>query len=88
MCERNLGIRISGVELPSWTHRVNTPLKPIRPLVWLIGMRNVGKTELGRAAARHLQYDFIDLDETIGLDVEEFVKTHGWEKFREVCEGS
>lgn len=80
MCEKDLGLPVCGVELPTWSELIVTP----RPVIWLIGMRSVGKTTMGRAAAQMLNWEFLDLDETIGFDVHEYVQTNGWDAFREV----
>jgi len=52
------------------------------PLV-LVGMRNVGKTTLGRAAATRLGRPFVDLDEAFPFDIKAFVEKHGWDAFRQ-----
>lgn len=85
MCEKDLGIKVSGVELPaSIFDASDAKAFGTRPIIWLIGMRSVGKTQLGQAAARQLGFEFRDLDDTIGFDVHEFVLKKGWEEFRKV----
>ena len=54
--------------------------------VVIIGMRGAGKTHLGRAAARSLGFDFIDLDavfESRHGPIKEFVNKNGWPIFRD-----
>ncbi|KAJ1741988.1 3-dehydroquinate dehydratase (3-dehydroquinase) [Coemansia sp. RSA 1086] len=52
----------------------------------LIGMRGVGKTTLGRAAARALNLQFVDLDELLeretGQSIPEIINSDGWPAFR------
>ncbi|KAF0709617.1 Aste57867_5842 [Aphanomyces stellatus] len=56
--------------------------------VYLIGMRGVGKTSLGKHAGAALGMAWIDMDDfleahfTSGLSIKEYVATHGWAAFR------
>lgn len=54
--------------------------------IFLIGYRCTGKTTVGKALARALNLNFIDLDEVIvdraGRQVNEIVAEHGWPHFR------
>jgi len=56
--------------------------------IFLIGPRGSGKTTLGKIVAKELNMNFIDTDEEIikhsGVDIENYVKMHGWEKFRDL----
>lgn len=50
-------------------------------------MRGAGKTTLGAAAARHLHYTFVDLDEVVAArcgpgGIKTLVETEGWPAFR------
>lgn len=53
----------------------------------LIGYRGTGKTEISRSLSKSLGYDRIGMDETLvhrfGTTIPEFVKTHGWDAFRD-----
>ncbi|KAJ2778716.1 3-dehydroquinate dehydratase (3-dehydroquinase) [Coemansia javaensis] len=53
----------------------------------IIGMRGVGKTSLGRVAARELGREFVDLDELlerdVGLTIPAIINGSGWAAFRE-----
>ncbi|KAJ2712277.1 3-dehydroquinate dehydratase (3-dehydroquinase) [Coemansia spiralis] len=53
----------------------------------IIGMRGVGKTSLGRMAARELGLTFVDLDELlekdVGQTIPEIINGAGWPAFRE-----
>ncbi len=54
--------------------------------IFLTGYRCTGKTTVGRILARHLNFDFIDMDRSIeqkaGLTVSQIVEKYGWDKFR------
>lgn len=56
-------------------------------LIFLIGARGSGKTTAGKALARNLDWEFIDLDEelcrNLGQTIDSFVKKEGWPTFRE-----
>lgn len=56
--------------------------------IYIIGMRAAGKTTLGKVAAKHLGYQFVDLDEVIETmingNIKRFVEENGWEEFRKV----
>ncbi|KAJ2161204.1 3-dehydroquinate dehydratase (3-dehydroquinase) [Coemansia sp. RSA 552] len=53
----------------------------------IIGMRGVGKTSLGRAAAQDLGLEFVDLDDylesEVGQTIPEIINRSGWPAFRE-----
>lgn len=53
----------------------------------VLGMRGVGKSSLSEWVAETLHYKKLDLDhfleEVLEVDIKEFIKTEGWEKFRE-----
>ena len=55
--------------------------------LFIIGMRGAGKTTAGSWAAKHLKRKFWDLDveleRRVGTSIPDFVRTQGWEKFRE-----
>ena len=55
--------------------------------IFIIGMRGAGKTTAGGWAAKLLQRDYWDLDVELerrtGTSIPAFVRTQGWEKFRE-----
>lgn len=54
--------------------------------IFLVGFMGAGKTTVGRALARHLEYDFFDLDELIaaraGKSVQEIFTELGEAQFR------
>ncbi len=53
---------------------------------YLIGMRGVGKTTIGKLLAKKLQREFFDMDEWIGKEedvaIADLVKKKGWDFFR------
>lgn len=53
----------------------------------LIGFRTTGKSLVGRILAQELQWSFMDMDAELiasfGCDIATWVKTHGWELFRD-----
>ena len=61
---------------------------PMSHNVFFIGPRGSGKTTLGRLVAKELNMNFVDTDEEIvdatGMDIERFVRSYGWEKFRDI----
>ena len=61
---------------------------PRKPRIALIGFRGVGKSAIARRLAEHWSMPLIALDETIernaGMRIEEIVKTHGWQHFRDL----
>ena len=58
----------------------------LRMNIYLIGMRAVGKSSVGRLLAESLDRPFIDLDleliEEFGISIAEFVRWNGWKQFR------
>ncbi|KAF4744608.1 hypothetical protein FOZ62_024770, partial [Perkinsus olseni] len=54
--------------------------------VFLIGMRNCGKTTIGRELATDMNWRFLDMDaeleKSLGMTLTEFVKQQGWKEFR------
>jgi shikimate kinase len=58
------------------------------PHLILVGLPGVGKTTIGRAAAKHLGRRFIDFDQEIerraGLDVREIFRLKGEDHFRQL----
>lgn len=61
---------------------------PMRPPIFLTGLPGCGKTTLGRALARELHRDFIDLDAYIegrfSCSVADIFARHGEERFRTI----
>jgi shikimate kinase len=61
--------------------------RPSPPHLILVGLPGVGKTSIGRAAARQLGRQFLDFDEEIerrsGMNVREIFRLKGEEHFRE-----
>lgn len=57
--------------------------------IYLVGMRGVGKTTIGKLLAEKLKREFVDMDKKIeqdlGKTVSEIVELEGWEHFRQ-CE--
>ena len=55
--------------------------------LFLIGYRCTGKTTLGKALARRLEWSFVDTDrkivETAGVSIAQMVERHGWPFFRQ-----
>ena len=55
--------------------------------IFLIGMRGVGKTTLGKLLASELGYQFVDLDNLFesvyNIHPSEFISRNGWSEFRE-----
>src|SRR6478609_11513945 len=66
------------------TERVAEP----SPHLILVGLPGVGKTTIGRAAARELGRSFLDFDQEIerraGMDVREIFRLKGEDHFREL----
>jgi shikimate kinase len=60
---------------------MNTPQR-----IWLIGLMGSGKTSVGRATARRLEWAFIDTDDVVeavnGMSVQEIFLRRGEEAFR------
>ena len=60
--------------------------RPVAPHLILVGLPGVGKTTIGRAAARRLGRPFLDFDQEIerraGMEVREIFRTEGEEHFR------
>ncbi|HVS60188.1 MAG TPA: shikimate kinase [Gemmatimonadaceae bacterium] len=60
--------------------------KPLPPHLILVGLPGVGKTTIGRAAARRLGRSFLDFDQEIerrsGMQVHEIFRLKGEEHFR------
>lgn len=55
--------------------------------IYLIGPRASGKTSVGRLLAKKLARPFQDTDqlivESIGMDISQYVESHGWDAFRD-----
>jgi len=53
----------------------------------LIGFRTTGKSLTGKVLAERLSRVFVDMDDmlvaTLGQDIDAWVRSHGWESFRE-----
>lgn len=66
----------------------DTVVRASLPHLILVGLPGVGKTTIGRAAARKLGREFLDFDQEIerraGLDVREIFRQNGEEHFREL----
>jgi shikimate kinase len=60
--------------------------RPVAPHLILVGLPGVGKTTIGRAAARRLGRSFLDFDQEIerraGISVREIFRIEGEEHFR------
>jgi shikimate kinase len=56
------------------------------PHLILVGLPGVGKTTIGKAAARHLGREFLDFDHEIerrsGMEIREIFRLHGEDHFR------
>lgn len=54
--------------------------------IYLIGYRCCGKTSVGKALSRLLEWQFLDTDAQVvqqsGMSIAEMVATHGWAYFR------
>lgn len=54
----------------------------------LIGMRGSGKSQIGKALAKKLKLQFVDLDEEVekqaSMNISQIVAEHGWEHFRQL----
>jgi pentafunctional AROM polypeptide len=62
-------------------------LKPVsQQSIFVIGMKGVGKTTIGKSLAELLSWTFIDLDQALekqsGMSCPEFVHQFNWEEFR------
>jgi shikimate kinase len=61
--------------------------QPAAATIYLVGMRASGKSTLGRALAKRLNYKFVDMDilirEQSGMEVVDIVAREGWDGFRE-----
>ncbi|WVQ78026.1 pentafunctional AROM polypeptide [Cryptococcus sp. DSM 104549] len=90
--QNKIGIAVEGVELESHNHASTSGPAPTadttqsdRP-IFLIGMRGVGKTYVGRMTASLLGGTFTDADDVFAEDtrqsVSEYVAANGWEAFR------
>lgn len=57
-------------------------------IIYLIGMPGSGKTTIGKALAKEMDFDYIDIDTVIekkmGMYVEEIFKKYGEAKFRDL----
>ncbi|KAJ2593690.1 3-dehydroquinate dehydratase (3-dehydroquinase) [Coemansia sp. RSA 1722] len=89
---RDLGAPIAGADpkdekKEKETADETTPAATAQKSVVVIGMRGVGKTSLGRVAARALGLEFVDLDEhleaDVGKSIPEIVNGSGWAAFRQ-----
>ncbi|CAH7687096.1 EPSP synthase-domain-containing protein [Phakopsora pachyrhizi] len=85
-----MGFRIQGVPADE-SHRKTLNAawearKPKSPTILICGMRGSGKTFSGQTAASTLGWPLIDADlyfqDKYKVIIREYVKTHGWEKFR------
>ncbi|KAL5038179.1 hypothetical protein BDV3_001665 [Batrachochytrium dendrobatidis] len=95
--ENTLGTKITGVDLPKHMHasKLHTTTESAacfhssqisQSSILLVGMRGVGKTHMGRAAAKHFGRTFIDMDvyleQKLLTTIPELIKAQGWEGFR------
>ncbi|KAJ2796474.1 3-dehydroquinate dehydratase (3-dehydroquinase), partial [Coemansia guatemalensis] len=86
---RDLGAPITGADTGAApTETVSDDTTKAQGLsVVVIGMRGVGKTTLGQAAARELGLKFVDLDDLleqdVGQTIPEIINRSGWPTFRE-----
>ncbi|KAH6577067.1 hypothetical protein BASA62_001065 [Batrachochytrium salamandrivorans] len=93
--ETVLGVNLSGVDFVPQLHGsgklaaadlVDTPHLVSDTSILLVGMRGAGKTHMGRAAAKFLGREFIDMDvyleKTLSMTIPELIKDKGWEEFR------
>ncbi|KAF2634460.1 Pentafunctional AroM protein [Massarina eburnea CBS 473.64] len=78
---------LNGIEQPLVLTGTHFGLKTQEKSVVIIGMRGAGKTTTGGWAARHLDWPFLDLDNTLeehlGMTIPEMIKTNGWDGFRD-----
>ncbi|KAJ1809565.1 3-dehydroquinate dehydratase (3-dehydroquinase), partial [Coemansia sp. RSA 2598] len=90
---RDLGAPIAGADPEAASEpetkgkAADQPGTQCNKSVVVIGMRGVGKTSLGRFAARELGLEFVDLDEhlekDVGKTIPEIVNGSGWATFRQ-----
>ncbi|KAL2916141.1 3-dehydroquinate dehydratase (3-dehydroquinase) [Polyrhizophydium stewartii] len=95
--ENTLGVELAGVDLqppghaaPSGSNAAVAAHPTVDSLdpasIVIVGMRGAGKTHMGRAAARLLRREFIDMDvyfeKTIGTTIADIIATKGWDEFR------
>lgn len=82
------GAELDGHEPPVDEEKLLGSAKPNgSKSIVVIGMRAAGKSTLSKWAAQLLGFQLLDLDtlfEELHGDIREFIKAHGWDKFREI----
>ncbi|CAG8573350.1 540_t:CDS:2 [Ambispora leptoticha] len=86
--EKELGVKLQGVDLGPSTEQDHNESNGNNKesSILFIGIRGAGKTTLGKAAAKALNRQFIDMDHhfetTFKITLTEYVEKEGWEAFR------
>ncbi|CAI2167751.1 3888_t:CDS:2 [Funneliformis geosporum] len=90
--ETNLGINLIGIDIDSSHHDSSEQIDSLtlqnekNVSIIFIGMRGAGKSTLGKAAAKALNREFLDMDHhlesTLSTTIAEFIEKEGWEAFR------
>lgn len=82
-----LGVGLTGVDLPPVVPPKDVFLDSSKTIV-LIGMRGAGKTHLGKVAAAHLGFSFIDMDiefeRVTKTSIADYLKSNSWDEFRKL----
>jgi len=82
---KDLELRLNGKVGPV-LDPVSTHIPQSEATIWLVGMRGVGKSTLGRQVAKTLGRAFIDLDQIFeirhGVKIRAFVQRHSFRAFR------
>ncbi|KAJ2468629.1 hypothetical protein GGI02_003644 [Coemansia sp. RSA 2322] len=81
---RDLGAGVSGADPAEEAEELGSPAPALSTVI--VGMRGVGKSTLGRAAARALGLAFVDMDEelerVVGKTIPQIIAADGWDAFR------
>jgi pentafunctional AROM polypeptide len=83
----SFGVHLSGKEVDGAHTKPKHTSVVSDQSIFIIGMRGAGKTTAGGWAAKilnrpHLDLD-IELERTVGMPIPEFVRSRGWEAFRD-----